>query len=100
MSLWLTLVRVIAGINLVLLLALGAVWVENYRRHGAAHTLGLLVVAAFLLIENALWEYFYIFRPDFVAWFVNSSPTIQVGMTLLCGLELAALVALVRITWI
>lgn len=100
MSFWLTVARVTAAINLLLLGGLGAVWLQNYRRHGAAHTLGLLIVAVFLLIENALWEYFYVFRTDFVAWFVNATPFIQIGITLLCGLELIALVALVRITWV
>jgi hypothetical protein len=41
-------------VNLLILLTLGSVWLRNYRRHGAAHTLGLLVFGAFLVVENAL----------------------------------------------
>ncbi|MFB6308453.1 MAG: hypothetical protein ABEH35_03905 [Haloarculaceae archaeon] len=100
MSLWLTVTRVAAALNIALLLVLGWVWLRNYRRHGAAHTLGLLVVAGFLLVENALWLYFYVLHPGFVGWFVTAAVDIQIGTTLLCGLELVALVALARITWI
>lgn len=99
MSLWMTVARGAAALNIGLLLVLGGVWLQRYRQHGAAHTLGLLVVAAFLLVENALWIYFYVFHPDFISWFTESAPDIQVGVTLLCGLELVALLALVRITW-
>jgi hypothetical protein len=100
MSVWITVARWAAAGNLVLLLVLGSVWLRNYRRHGAAHTLGLLVVAAFLLVENALWIALYVFHDAFVGWFVASTTDVQVGMTLLCGLELCALLALVRITWV
>lgn len=99
MTVWLDLARAAAGVNVLLLLALGSVWLRNYRRHGASHTLGLLVVGAFLLVENALWLYFYLAHAGFVGWFVEASPDVQVGMTLLCGLELVALVVLTRITW-
>lgn len=98
MSAWLDAARVAAGLNLLILLALGSVWLRNYRRHGAAHTLGLLVFGALLVVENALWLYFYLVHPAFIGWFVDAGPDVQVGMTLLCGLELVALVALARIT--
>lgn len=78
--------------------ALGAVWLRNYRRHGANHALGLLVFAAFLTAENALWLHLSAVHPAFVGWFVDAGVDVQIGMTLLCGLELAALAALSRIT--
>jgi hypothetical protein len=99
MTLWLDAARLVAGVNVLVLLALGAVWLPAYRRHGARHTLGLLVVGAFLLLENALWLYLYLFRPAFVGWYVESGTTIQIGMLLLCGLELVALVVLAALTW-
>lgn len=100
MSTWLTVARLAAGVNVVLLLLLGAVWLRNYRRHGARHTLGLLVVAGFLLVENLLWLYLYVVHPAFIGWFVNSGSDIQIGVTFLCGFELIALVFLARITWL
>ena len=99
MSAWLDVARLLAGVNVVLLVALGSVWLRGYRRHGASHTLGLLVFAAFLLVENVLWLYFYVFHPGFVGWFNNVGTDVQIGLNLLCGLELVALVVLVRITW-
>lgn len=100
MTLWLDAARLAAGLNLVVLLALGVVWLRSYRRHGARHTLGLLVFAGFLVVENALWLYFYVLHPGFIGWFVDSGVDIQSGITLLCGLELVALAFLARITWL
>lgn len=99
MSLWLDAARVAAGVNVLLLLALGSVWLRGYRRHGAQHTLGLLVVAGFLLVENVLWLYFYLVHPAFIGWFRETVVEVQVGMTLLCGLELVALAFLAYVTW-
>jgi hypothetical protein len=98
MGLLLDVARAAAAVNVGILLVLGYVWVGNYRDHGASHTLALLVFAAFLLVENLLWLYFYVVAPDFVAWFVNASTEIQAGLALLCGLELVALAFLGRIT--
>lgn len=100
MSIWLDAARLAAGVNVLLLLGLGWVWLSNYRRHGAAHTLGLLVFAALLLVQNALWLYFYVLHPQFIGWFENASVDVQIGVTLLCGLELVALAFLARITWL
>ena len=100
MEVWLQAVRAAAAVNVLLLLALGSVWARNYRQHGAQHTLGLLVFAAFLLVENALWLYFYLVHSDFIGWLVGAGVDVQVGMMLLCGLELVALAFLVRITWL
>jgi len=99
MSLLLDVARVLAGVNVLILLALGSVWFGNYRRHGASHTLSLLVFAAFLLVQNLLWLYFYVLQPAFVGWFDGSGLDVQVGLTLLCGLELLALLFVLRITW-
>lgn len=98
MSVWLDAARIAAGINVLLLATLGSVWLRNYRRHAARHTLGLLVFAGFLLVENLLWLYFYLFHPGFVGWFTAAGSDVQLGMTLLCGLELLALLFLTRIT--
>lgn len=99
MTLWLDVARGAAAVNLILLLLLGTVWLRGYRQHGAKHTLGLLVFAGFLLVENALWLYYYVLHPDFVGWFVNAGVDVQLGMVALCGLELVALTFLTYITW-
>ncbi|MCL9816200.1 hypothetical protein [Natronocalculus amylovorans] len=99
MSLLLDIARVAAIVNIVLLLSLVYVWLPNYRRHGAPHTLGLLVFSVFLLLQNSLWIYLYGFHGEFIGWFLRSDLDIQVGVTLLCALETLALLFLVRITW-
>ncbi|WP_323190530.1 hypothetical protein [Halostella sp. PRR32] len=99
MEIWIHAVRGAAAANLLLLVALGSVWLRGYRQHGARHTLGLLVFAGFLLVENVLWLYFYVFHSSFVGWFGSVGTDVQIGITLLCGLELLALLVLTRITW-
>ena len=100
MSLWLTAGLAAAGLNLVLLAGLTGVWWQNYRQHRARHTLGLLVFGGFLVVQNALWLYFYGLHPAFIGWYVNAGLDVQLGVTGLCGLETVALAALVRITWL
>lgn len=100
MSIWLEAVRVAAGVNVALLLVLGSVWLRNFLDHGASHTLALLVFAAFLLVENFLWLYFYLLHPGFIESFYGGGISVQVGISLLCGLELVALAVLARITWL
>jgi hypothetical protein len=88
-----------AAANVVLLVALGSVWARNYSRHGAAHTLGLLVFATFLLVENVLWLYFYVLHDGFIGWYGATGTDVQMGIVMLCGLELVALLFLTYITW-
>ena len=99
MGVWLDAARIAAGVNVVVLVALGSVWLRNYRDHGATHTLGLLAFGTFLLVENALWLYFYLLHPDFIGWFENAGADVQMGVTFLCGFELLALAFVAWITW-
>lgn len=100
MTILLTTAVIAAAVNLLLLLTLGSIWFRNYRQHRASHTLGLLVFAAFLTIQNSLWIYFYQVHPAFIRWFVNAGTDVQIGMVLLCGLETLALFILFRISWV
>lgn len=99
MSVLLEIARGAAVVNVGLLLALGYVWGGNYRRHGATHTLGLLVFAGFLFAQNLLWLYLYGLDSTFIDWFVASTTDVQLSITGLCGLQTLALLFLVRITW-
>lgn len=99
MSVLLNVARGAAAVNLILLFSLCYVWGSNYRRHGANHTLGLLIFAGFLVIQNVLWLYLYLFDGQFIRWFGRGNLTFQLSVTGLCGLQTLALVALVKITW-
>ncbi len=98
MALWLDAVRAAAGLNLILLAALGGVWLRNYLDHHARHTFLLLVFAAVLFVQNILWLYFYTLHPAFVGWFVASGTDVKVGIFALCGLELVGLAVLASFT--
>lgn len=99
MSVLLDIARGAAVANALLLLVLGYIWGGSYRRHGANHTLGLLVFTTFLFAQNLLWLALYGFDDAFIGWFLESSTDIQLSMTGLCGLQTLALVFLARITW-
>lgn len=99
MSAWLNAALFAAAANVVLLAILAAIWLHTYRQVRASHTLGLLVFAAVLLVQNVLWLYFYGLHPGFIGWFLDTGLDVQIGLMALCGLETLALVALFRITW-
>lgn len=99
MGVWMTVAQAAAVANLLVLGVLGWVWVGNYRRHGASHTLAYLVFAAFLFVENVVWLYLYVLDDAFIGWYEVTTPTIQASMAALCGLETVALLAVARITW-
>jgi len=98
MGIWLDAARLAAALNLVLLAALGGVWLRNYLDHGARHTLSLLIFAALLLVQNAVWLYFYTLHAGYVGWFEATGTDVQVGMMALCGLELLGLAVLASFT--
>lgn len=98
MALWLEVGRAVVGLNLVVLAALGGVWLRNYLDHGARHTLMLLVFAGVLVLQNLLWMYFYTLHPDFVGWYTNAGSDLQFGVMGLCGLELIGLGVLASVT--
>jgi hypothetical protein len=100
MSLWFDIARLSAGINLVLLGALLAIWGRNYLEFRSKHALGLGMFALFLFAENALSLYIYIVDPTLSAWFSSDVPNIAWrGMMALHVLETAGLSFLVWITW-
>jgi len=49
----------LAVLNSVLLLVLGAVWLQNYREFRSNMVLGLVAFSAVLLLENLLAIYFF-----------------------------------------
>ncbi len=99
MSVLLDVGRIAAVANVGLLLGLAYVWGGGYRRHRAQHTLGLLVFALFLLVQNGLWIYAYLIHDQFIAWFHEGDFAYKATVSGLCGLQTIALLVLARITW-
>lgn len=98
MALWLDAARAAAALNLVLLAALGGVWLRNYLEFRARHTFLLLVFATVLFVQNVIWLYFYTLHPTFVGWYSETGVDVQAGVFALCGLELVGLAVLASFT--
>jgi hypothetical protein len=98
MSIWIDLARLATGVNLVLLAVLGFVWGRNYLQLRSKHTLGMLVFATLLFVENAFALYVYLLDPLLSLWFSTKVPDpAWQAMSLFHVLEL---VALSFLTWV
>lgn len=84
----------LTGLNALLLLALSAVWVRNYRTFRTPMTLGLLVFALVLLVENAVAIYFFFS----MSMFYSGDPAVQQAVLVLRALQFVALVFLTYVT--
>jgi hypothetical protein len=69
MSIWIDVAMVATGVNLVLLAALGIIWGRNYRQLRSRQTLGMLVFAVVLFIENGVALYVDSIDPVLSVWF-------------------------------
>ena len=94
MSTAITAAAALSGGNLVLLAALGYVWVQNYRRFRTPLVAGLLAFSLVLALENAVALYFFFSS----AMFYASDPIVQQVVALLRGLQFVALAFLAYVT--
>lgn len=100
MSTLVTAAQVAVGINVLLLLGLCWVWGRNYAQLRSKHTLGMLVFAMLLLIENVFALYYYLVDPTLSAWFsTNVPPEAWYAMLLFHVLETLALLFLSWVTF-
>lgn len=96
------LMRVVLGINILLLISLGYVWANNARKFRSKHTIGLFVFAALLFLENGLAFYLFVFHDVLSAWVSNPNvvpPPAQYAMLSIRVLEFCGLAFLTWITW-
>ena len=91
---WLTVATALAALNVVLLGALGVVWLRNYRTFRTNLILGLLAFVAVMLVENLLAVYFFFSTGMLYA----GSPGVQGAVVVLRGLQFLALVFLTYVT--
>ena len=80
------LASLLAGVNLVCLLVLTAVWARNYRRFRTTLVLGLLAFAVAMLVENALALYFFFTMQSLY----SGDPHVQQAVLVLRALQLVA----------
>ena len=83
----------LAAVNVLLLLALSAIWLRNYRTFQTTLVLGLLLFAAAMLVENAVAVYFFLSMQSFYA----GDPRVQEAVFVLRAIQFVALAVL---TWV
>jgi hypothetical protein len=91
---WITVAAVLAGVNVLFLLALTGVWVDNYRRLRTGMVAGLVAFGAVMLVENACALY-YFFSMQML---YSGDPGVQQAVAVLRGLQAVALAFLTYVT--
>lgn len=94
MGIWGDTAQAAAAINIVVLLALCAIWARNYRQFRSKHALGLLVFGMLMLAENGLGLYFLTIDP--MLMMEGAKQRAQTSLRLLMTV---AFVFLAWITW-
>jgi hypothetical protein len=84
----------LAGLNVLLLAALGGVWLNNYRTFGTTLVFGLLAFAAVMLVENAVAVYYFVSMQSLYA----GDAHVQQAVLVLRALQLVAIAFLTYVT--
>jgi hypothetical protein len=84
----------LAGVNVLLLLALTAVWVRNYRQFRTGMVAGLVAFGAVMLLQNAAALYFFFS----MRMLYSGDPGVQGAVAVLKALESLALAFLTYVT--
>lgn len=95
MSTELTAAAALAGVNILLLVGLGAIWLRNYWTFRTTLVLGLVAFVVVLLLQNVAALYFF-FSMEML---YVADPGIHTVVLVLRGLETVALVILAYVTW-
>ncbi|MFB6130610.1 MAG: hypothetical protein ABEJ28_07300 [Salinigranum sp.] len=85
---------VLAGVNVLFLALLGAVWIRNYRTFRTTLVLGLLAFAGVMLVENGLALYFFFSMRSLY----SMDPHVQQAVLVLRALQFVALGFLTYVT--
>lgn len=100
MSLLVDLIRVVAALNLVLLLGLTYVWGRNWLDLRSKHALGLLLFATFLLGENALALYFFMVHETLTGWITDPTMVPGIAQQAMVSLRILEFVGLAFLAWV
>jgi hypothetical protein len=96
---WMNVAAVFALLNVAFLVILAGLYLQSWRKMRSNLTIGLIVFAVFLLIQNMIiivfWYILYGLVPEAQAIVVSAAPY----LTAINLMESLALGAIVRITW-
>jgi len=84
----------LAGVNILLLTGLTAVWVRNYRTFRTPLILGLIAFGSVMLLENAAAIYFFFST----RMLYSGDPGVQTAVLTLRALQFVALAFLAWVT--
>nr|WP_247418453.1 hypothetical protein [Halomarina salina] len=94
MGSWMLLATALAGVNLLLLGVLTAIWLRNYRTFRSGMVAGLVAFGAVMFVENAVAVYFFFSMQSLYAM----DPGVEQVVALLRGLQALALTFLTYVT--
>lgn len=94
MGQWVAVAATLAGLNVLLLLALTGVWADNYRRLRTGMVAGLVAFGVVMLVENAAALYFFFS----MRMLYSGDPGVQQAVAVLRGLQTLALAFLTYVT--
>ncbi|EMA55076.1 MULTISPECIES: hypothetical protein [Halococcus] len=94
MSDTMTIASLLSGVSIVMLLALTAVWLNNYRTFRTPLVLGLVAFGAVLLVENGVSLYYFFTMRSLYAM----DPGVQQVIAAMRAFQAVALVFLTYVT--
>ena len=95
-----TLLRLSAGLSVVLLVGLIYVWGRNYLIFRSKHAVGLLVFAGILLVQTTITAYFYTFHPVVSGWVANPELVHPLPLFVMSSAQVLELGGIAFIAWI
>ena len=98
MAIWFDVTRAVTALNLVLALALSAVWLRNYSQYRSRYLLGFLAFGAFLVAQGAYAINLYVLDPTTSDWFADIPAEYNFALAVLTVSQFGALLALAWIT--
>jgi len=97
-DIWLTLIQVATGLNILILLGLSYIWARNYREIGSKVALGFLIFGLVMLGENSVAMYYYVFHDIFPTWYADQPDVAKIPLAALRVMSTVAFLFLGRIT--
>jgi hypothetical protein len=100
MDVLVTLLRLSAGLSVVLLVGLIYIWGRNYLVFRSKYAAGLLIFAGLLLLQTGLTTYFYAFHPVVSGWIANPELVHPLPLLVMSSAQVLELAGIALVLWI